>query len=264
MNRRALARRASPRRPCPRSLGPQAYWTGGAGPTLVLLHGAGDSAGTWSSVVGRLRAALPRSSSPTSPGHGHSAPGRRPDLGRPGARRPRGRDAAGPAGPGHHRRQLPRRVGGPALRARASGPRRPPRARQRRRARRRPAGSQPDAEDARGGRRADDAVARSVGRAASPASCSTMSCGRRRPGRSRRLAQTAGEMGQYVLDGKLHEITRAGRSALGRVRQALLDRLRAAHDGAAPGVAPDDDSRRAATCRSRNARRASPPRCSTC
>ena len=58
-----------------------------------------------------------------------------------------------------------------------------------------------------------------------------------------RLRQTAGEMGQYVLDGKLSRNQGARGSHLGRVRQALLDRLRAAHDGAAAGGAPDDDSR---------------------
>jgi pimeloyl-ACP methyl ester carboxylesterase len=36
------------------SVGIQTYWSGGQGPTLVLLHGAGDEAGTWSRVVSQL------------------------------------------------------------------------------------------------------------------------------------------------------------------------------------------------------------------
>ena len=51
-----------------------------------------------------------------------------------------------------------------------------------------------------------------------------------------RLAQTAGEMGQYVLEGRLHEVTAPVGPALGGVGQALLNRLRAPHDVAAPGM----------------------------
>ena len=51
MNNRALAGAGLTQAAVPCSIGPQNVWTGGAGPTLVLLHGAGDSAGTWSSIV---------------------------------------------------------------------------------------------------------------------------------------------------------------------------------------------------------------------
>lgn len=36
------------------SVGTQTYWSGGQGPTLVLLHGAGDQAGTWAGVAKSL------------------------------------------------------------------------------------------------------------------------------------------------------------------------------------------------------------------
>jgi pimeloyl-ACP methyl ester carboxylesterase len=53
--------------------GPQAYWAGGSGPTLVLLHGAGDSAGTWANIIDKL---VPRYRVviPDLAGHGHSGP----------------------------------------------------------------------------------------------------------------------------------------------------------------------------------------------
>jgi pimeloyl-ACP methyl ester carboxylesterase len=68
MNRRALAKAGLAESKAPSSLGPQAYWAGGGGPTLVLLHGAGDSAGTYASAVGRLVTKYRLA------GHGHSAP----------------------------------------------------------------------------------------------------------------------------------------------------------------------------------------------
>jgi pimeloyl-ACP methyl ester carboxylesterase len=73
MNRRALAKAGLAETTAASSLGPQAYWTGGAGSTLVLLHGAGDSAATYASTVGRL---VPRYRLvvPDLAGHGHSAP----------------------------------------------------------------------------------------------------------------------------------------------------------------------------------------------
>jgi pimeloyl-ACP methyl ester carboxylesterase len=54
-------------------MGPQAYWSGGAGPTLVLLHGAGDAAGSFASIVDKL---VPRYRVviPDLAGHGHSGP----------------------------------------------------------------------------------------------------------------------------------------------------------------------------------------------
>ena len=54
------------------SIGPQTYWTGGNGPTLVLLHGAGDSAGTWARVADRLGRRY-RLVLPDLAGHGTSA-----------------------------------------------------------------------------------------------------------------------------------------------------------------------------------------------
>lgn len=55
------------------SAGRLAYWEGGTGPTLVLIHGAGDQAGAFQGVVERLlenhRLLLP-----DVPGHGDSDP----------------------------------------------------------------------------------------------------------------------------------------------------------------------------------------------
>jgi pimeloyl-ACP methyl ester carboxylesterase len=73
MNRRALAKAGLAEATAASSLGPQAYWSGGAGPTLVLLHGAGDSAGTYASAAARL-ASRYRLVVPDLAGHGHSAP----------------------------------------------------------------------------------------------------------------------------------------------------------------------------------------------
>ena len=48
--------------------GRMTVWEGGSGPTLVLLHGAGDQAGAWARTIGGLRQRLPggdpRSSGP--------------------------------------------------------------------------------------------------------------------------------------------------------------------------------------------------------
>jgi len=53
--------------------GPQTVFEGGEGPVLVLIHGAGDQAGTWSRVVPGL---LPGRTLivPDLAGHGDSAP----------------------------------------------------------------------------------------------------------------------------------------------------------------------------------------------
>lgn len=57
--------------------GTQTYWTGGKGQTIVLLHGAGDRAGTWAStaeaLVPRFRVVIPDLA-----GHGASAPAEGP------------------------------------------------------------------------------------------------------------------------------------------------------------------------------------------
>jgi pimeloyl-ACP methyl ester carboxylesterase len=77
MNSRALAGAGFTRSEVPCSLGPQSVWTAGGGQTLVLLHGAGDSAGTWSSVVKPL-APRYRIVIPDLAGHGKSAPAEGP------------------------------------------------------------------------------------------------------------------------------------------------------------------------------------------
>ena len=72
-NRRNLAGAGLSEATVDTPMGPQAYWTGGAGPTLVLLHGAGDSAGSWASIADKL---VPRYRLviPDLAGHGHSGP----------------------------------------------------------------------------------------------------------------------------------------------------------------------------------------------
>lgn len=72
-NRRALARAGLVETQVPSPVGPQNVWTGGQGPTLVLLHGAGDQAGTWANVVAAL-APRYRLVIPDLAGHGGSAP----------------------------------------------------------------------------------------------------------------------------------------------------------------------------------------------
>lgn len=57
--------------------GPMTVWEGGKGPTLVLLHGAGDQAGTWCRVAPEL-ANTYRVLIPDFPGHGESAPAQGP------------------------------------------------------------------------------------------------------------------------------------------------------------------------------------------
>jgi pimeloyl-ACP methyl ester carboxylesterase len=72
--RRALKRAGSLRaRVIPVSTGNLTLWDGGDGPAVLLLHGAGDQAGTWSKVVphlvGKYRLLIP-----DMPGHGESEP----------------------------------------------------------------------------------------------------------------------------------------------------------------------------------------------
>jgi pimeloyl-ACP methyl ester carboxylesterase len=73
VNRRALANAGLTQATAETGFGLQSYWTGGQGPTLVLLHGAGDQAGTWAStiepLVPRYRIVIPDLA-----GHGASAP----------------------------------------------------------------------------------------------------------------------------------------------------------------------------------------------
>jgi pimeloyl-ACP methyl ester carboxylesterase len=76
-NRRALAGAGLTPATAQTGFGPQHYWTGGQGPTLVLLHGAGDQAGTWSDVAAAL-APRYRLVIPDLAGHGESAPAEGP------------------------------------------------------------------------------------------------------------------------------------------------------------------------------------------
>jgi pimeloyl-ACP methyl ester carboxylesterase len=55
------------------SVGTQTVWHGGAGPLLVLLHGAGDQAGTWHRVAPELKRQF-QVLMPDLAGHGESEP----------------------------------------------------------------------------------------------------------------------------------------------------------------------------------------------
>lgn len=72
-SRRALAGAGLTAASAETDFGLQNYWTGGQGSTLVLLHGAGDQAGTWSGVAPEL-ASRYRVVIPDLAGHGKSAP----------------------------------------------------------------------------------------------------------------------------------------------------------------------------------------------
>jgi pimeloyl-ACP methyl ester carboxylesterase len=71
-SRRALTRGGLQKSSVETSLGHQVFWQGGAGPTLVFLHGAGDNAGTWSQVAPRFIDKY-RVLVLDLPGHGESA-----------------------------------------------------------------------------------------------------------------------------------------------------------------------------------------------
>jgi abhydrolase domain-containing protein 6 len=77
INRHALRSAGLTQASAPTAFGPQNYWVGGQGQTLVLLHGAGDQASTWSAVaaalVPRYRVVIPDLA-----GHGRSAPAEGP------------------------------------------------------------------------------------------------------------------------------------------------------------------------------------------
>ena len=71
---RSKLRRAGLRRTrLPTTSGKQIAWHGGAGPLLVLLHGAGDQAGTWSKVARELKRHF-QLLIPDLAGHGGSDP----------------------------------------------------------------------------------------------------------------------------------------------------------------------------------------------
>ena len=73
LRRRAL-RRAGPRKTkLTTTVGKQIVWHGGAGPLLVLLHGAGDQAGTWNKVAPELKRHF-QLVIPDLAGHGESDP----------------------------------------------------------------------------------------------------------------------------------------------------------------------------------------------
>jgi pimeloyl-ACP methyl ester carboxylesterase len=71
--RNALRRAGLSKRAISTAIGKQRVWHGGAGPLLVLLHGAGDQAGTWNKVVAELQRHF-LLVIPDLAGHGESAP----------------------------------------------------------------------------------------------------------------------------------------------------------------------------------------------
>jgi pimeloyl-ACP methyl ester carboxylesterase len=71
--RKALRRAGLRKTNLSTTVGKQAVWQGGAGPLLVLLHGAGDQAGTWSKVAPKLKRHF-RLLIPDLGGHGESEP----------------------------------------------------------------------------------------------------------------------------------------------------------------------------------------------
>ena len=71
--RRALARAGLELASFDSSVGRLVYWEAGEGPTLVLLHGAGDQSGAFQAIVSGLLAEY-RLLIPDIPGHGDSEP----------------------------------------------------------------------------------------------------------------------------------------------------------------------------------------------
>lgn len=73
LNRLALGKAGLAKTRVSTALGTQTLWVGGSGPTLILLHGAGDQAGTWAKIAPELRKHY-RLIIPDLPGHGESTP----------------------------------------------------------------------------------------------------------------------------------------------------------------------------------------------
>ena len=73
MTRRSLVRAGLRKVVVPAAAGPQTVFTGGTGPVLVLLHGAGHQAGSWAQVASSL-AKRYTLVVPDLAGHGESAP----------------------------------------------------------------------------------------------------------------------------------------------------------------------------------------------
>ncbi len=73
MNRRTLVRAGFTKTRVPTSLGSLTMFTGGEGPTVILLHGAGDQAGTWAKIAPELKSKY-RVVIPDLAGHGESDP----------------------------------------------------------------------------------------------------------------------------------------------------------------------------------------------
>lgn len=76
-SRRALDRAGLEARTIDAPSGPLHVWTGGTGPPLVFLHGAGDQAGGWARVAPRFTDRY-TVIVPDLPGHGDSAPSEGP------------------------------------------------------------------------------------------------------------------------------------------------------------------------------------------
>lgn len=73
LERRSLARQGFAKSTIEAPTGPMTVWEVGTGPTLVLVHGAGDQAGAWEKVTPALVSSY-RVLIPDLPGHGESAP----------------------------------------------------------------------------------------------------------------------------------------------------------------------------------------------
>lgn len=73
LNRRALVKAGFQKKVVDTPFGPQVTFEAGAGPTLVLLHGAGDNAGTWAKVAPHFSSRY-HVVAVDLPGHGESSP----------------------------------------------------------------------------------------------------------------------------------------------------------------------------------------------